>query len=444
MGFFVPYTGLTPKQKRIVERDVATLFSRKAFLSNPTIEEIKRLEPFHPTIEYNRGTFFLSDAGVAGLRRLTDLACGLQELSELVSRREIYSLVMTTYNGLLEKLLQPTGQEFVESVTDALLATVKNYEFLIRIEGLDLGDQEALELGSYRIQRANRALLESVKFEGALKLDSIYDQFREGLWLVGPSRGSNDVAFERFEYRVSITVGLLAIYGAIRYKGAIWRSRVRAVISPLENRSAVLMLRWERGGENPSLTRLWGSEQDLTLDSASVAYLTNACFLKQLASLPDREDRTDLQDAIIRSVYWFADAYRDPNKTMKFIKLWSCAECFFAIDKEQVTELNAKGLAAVLAFAGFNIVDVKEYAGFKNRVKRLYGLRSEAVHRASFGHIQIPDLNDLSLWIAWLIISMVFLSERGYRTLRQVQEQVSRLDQLSKNKNDGTGSAEQQ
>lgn len=205
-----------------------------------------------------------------------------------------------------------------------------------------------------------------------------------------------------------------------------------------------MILRWERGGENPSLTRRWGSEQDLTLDSTSVAYLTNACFLKQLASLPDREDRTDLQDAIIRSVYWFADAYRDPNKTMKFIKLWSCAECFFAIDKEEVTELNAKGLAAVLTFAGFNISNVKEYAGFKNRIKRLYGLRSEAIHQASFGNIQTTDLNDLSVWIAWLIISMVFLSERGYRTLRQIQEQVSRLDQLSENKNDRTGSAEQQ
>jgi hypothetical protein len=74
---------------------------------------------------------------------------------------------------------------------------------------------------------------------------------------------------------------------------------------------------------------------------------------------------------------------------------------------------------------------VSDYAAFKRRVKRLYGLRSEAVHRAAFGHIQPLDLNDLSFWIAWIMISMVFLSERGYRTLRQVQEQISRLDQVS-------------
>ena len=206
----MPYTGLTPKQKRIVERDVATLFSPKAFLSNLTIEDIKQLDPFHPTVEYNRGTFFLSDAGIAASRRLTDLVCGLQELFDVVSRREVYAEVLATYKGLVEKLLQPTGQEFIESVADALVATVKNYEFLIRIEGLDLGDQDVLELGSYRIQRESRALLESIKFEGALDLDSIYDQFKEGLWLVGSSRGGNDVAVDQFEHRVSITVGLLA------------------------------------------------------------------------------------------------------------------------------------------------------------------------------------------------------------------------------------------
>jgi len=431
MGWFVLFSGLTAKQKRIVERDVATLFSRRAFLSKPTIEEIKQLEPFHPTVEFNRGTLFLSDAGVAALGRLTDLVSGMQGLSEVVSRREVYAAIVKTYNDLLQKLLQPTGQEFVEDVTGALLGTVKTYQFLVRIEGLDLGDQEALVLGSYQIQRASRALLESVKFEGLLNLDSIYDQLKGGLWLVGPSRGGDDVALERFEHRVFITVGLLAICGALRYKGAIWRSRVRAVISPLENRNAVLIVRWEQGGDNPSLTRRWGGEQDLTLDAESVAYLIKTCFLTQLASLPDRNDLTELQDAILRAIYWFGDAYRDANKTMKFIKLWSCAECFFAIDKEEVTELNARGLAAVLTFAGFSIVSVEEYAGFKNRIKELYGLRSEAIHRASFGHIQDADLNDLSLWVAWLIVSMTFLSERGYRTLRQIQEQVSRLDQLT-------------
>jgi hypothetical protein len=110
------------------------------------------------------------------------------------------------------------------------------------------------------------------------------------------------------------------------------------------------------------------------------------------------------------------------------VKLWSCAECFFAIDTDGITELNSKGFAAILAFAEFKIISPEDYPRFKRRIKDLYKLRSQAIHRGSFGHIETTDLDDLSLWVAWIILSMVSLSVRGYRTLRQIQEQTSRLD----------------
>jgi len=427
----MPYSGITPKQKRIVESDVETLFSPRAFIPKPTLEDIKRLGFFHPTIKYNRGTLFLSDKGDAARKRLAGIVCSLPELLGSVSKSEVGAQVLKSYNDLLEKQLQPTGQEFVDGVTEALLATVKDRQCLIQLDGLDLKDQDVVELGSFRIQRSNRAILDNVKFRGGLDVDLVYDQFKDSLWLIGDGRGSDDIASEQFEYRATLAVGILALCGALLYRGAIWRSRVRAVISPLEHRKAISILTWEKGGDNPSLTRKWGGEQDLPLDSDSIAYLTKVCFLKQIASLPEQTNQSELQAAIVRSVYWFADAYKDRNPTMQFVKLWTCAECFFAIDTEGVTDLNSKGLAAILAFAGFKIIDVKEYPSFKRRVKGLYDLRSKALHRASFGHIQSKDLDDLSYWIAWIIISMVSLSERGFRTLRQIHEQVARLDRIS-------------
>lgn len=427
----MPYDRLTPKQKRIVERDVETLFSPAAFLSKPTLEDIKPLGFFHPTVEYKGGMLFLSDRGDAALRRLQKTMCSLAEFAGCVSTREIGSQILKNYNDWLEKHLQPSGQEFIDIVADSLLLTVKERHCLILLEGLNLKDLNSIDLGSFRIQHSDAALLQDVKFGGNLDHTSIYDQFKDTLWLIGVAKGSKEVASEQHEYRAALTVGILALCGAILYRGAIWRSRVRAIISPLEHRKAISILTWERGGENPSLTRKWGDKQDLSFDSKSIEYLTKECFLKQLASLPDREDRSELQEAIVRSLYWFADAYRDLNPTMQFVKLWTCAECFFTINSEAVTDLNAKGLAVILAFAGFRIIDVSEYPSFKRRVKALYDLRSKALHRASFGHVQTKDLDDLSHWISWVIISMVALSERGFRTLRQIQEQISRLDRIS-------------
>lgn len=424
----VPYKEMNAKQKRIIERDIGTLFSPKALLSNFTIEDIKRLGIFHPTIRFEKKQLYLSNEGIEALRRLSNLIYSRKFFEGFVSKQDIINKVKECYEKWIERLQQPTGQEFTEEVIDSLFAIVKDYGFLILVEGLDLKDQNAIQLGSVRIQRSDRALMESVKFEGYLEFEPIYEMFKDGLWLIGQSRGSVDIASENFDHRAFLTIGIIAVYGSILYQGAIWRSRVRAVTSPLEHRKAVASLRWEVGGKNPSLRRNWGKEQELSLNSVSIAYLTKECFLEQLASLPDKNNRSDLEDAIIRSLYWFADAYRDRNHIMQFIKLWSCAECFFTIEKEEIAELNAKGIASILAFAGYQIIEPQEYPKFKGRVKRSYDLRSKALHRAKFRHIETSDLNDLSFWIAWVIISMVALSERGYKTLQQVHEQITQLD----------------
>ena len=166
------YSTLTPKQKRTVQRDVETLFSPKAFVVKPTLEDIQRFGVFHPTVRYKRGIHFLSDRGVMALRRLTDIICGMKSLRDSVSEREIGAQVLQCYNDLLEKQLEPTGEELVENVAASLIATVKDHEFLIQLEGLDLKDQDVLELGAVRLQRADRASLEKVKFDGGLTPDS--------------------------------------------------------------------------------------------------------------------------------------------------------------------------------------------------------------------------------------------------------------------------------
>src|SRR5258708_17548219 len=145
---------------------------------------------------------------------------------------------------------------------------------------------------------------------------------------------------------------------------------------------AVSVLSWEAGGANPSVSRSWGQDKKLPLNAETVSYLRKECFLDRLAELLGLEERTELQDAIVRALYWFADAHADQNTTMRFIKLWSCAECFFAITDQDVTEANVRGIAAVLTFAGYGIATAVEYAKFKRRLKAFYDLRSRAVPRA--------------------------------------------------------------
>jgi len=102
----------------------------------------------------------------------------------------------------------------------------------------------------------------------------------------------------------------------------------------------------------------------------------------------------------------FAEAGNSVQR-MQFVKLWSCIECFFAITDEKITEANAKGIAAILVFGGYQVIAVDKYADTKRRVKQLYKLRSTALHRGRFGHIDSTDIDEFSGWVAWIIISMV-------------------------------------
>jgi hypothetical protein len=423
------YVRLPGEHRRIIDADVSTLFSVAAFKQNMSIEDIKRAGPWHPTVEYDGKTVFLSEAGVRALRRLQETLSKVPELNAACSKREIESQVAASHKQFICRMLQPSGEEFVAHAADALFAIVKDFQFLALVNGLELKDVSVVELGSVRVQRSERSVFEQIRFEGSLDLESVYERFKNAQWLVASVSGSPDLAAERFRHHSALTIGLFGIYGAVQYQGALWRTRVQA-ITPRDAPSTITTLRWEHHGENPVVSMRYGDEQPLPMTAESLAYVNEHCFFREFAALMDRKEPDELQSAILGAIYWFGDAYQDRNPTMKFVKLWSCMESFFSIERDGITDLNARGIAAVLTYGGYGVTDPTDYPGVKARLKKLYALRSQAVHRGKIGHVGWEDLATLSRWVAWVIISMMALSERGYQTLRRVHEEVSRADAL--------------
>jgi hypothetical protein len=134
-----------------------------------------------------------------------------------------------------------------------------------------------------------------------------------------------------------------------------------------------------------------------------------------------------LENAIVRAIYWFSDAQRDPVPVMQFVKYWSCVETFFS-QKEEVIRSVASGLATVLVAGGFGFFPADEYTTLKKRITKLYTLRCRALHGGSYLHVTDRDVADLSQWTAWMVITMLSLVERGYLSPEQVRGQTERLD----------------
>lgn len=137
----------------------------------------------NPTIKTERGDLSLSTVGIAALRRLTSLISDIPEVRDACSPKEIAEEVFERYSTLVLSTRQPSGQEFTDDVLRALRAKVKVHELLIAIEGIDIVDQEAIDLGSMRICKADRRLLEGVKLGGILTPDWVYGLFQDKLWL---------------------------------------------------------------------------------------------------------------------------------------------------------------------------------------------------------------------------------------------------------------------
>ena len=424
------FDALTEKQKRTIESDLETLFSKRALLANPDISSFDGRDLFSRMITYKRRNLFLSDRGQEALRSLTEIIASIGTVSGASSNREIGMEVRRAYESWLTQHLQPDGCEFVEGVRFALAGTTKDYKFLVKVEGIELLDMEMLDLGFAQIHKPDRKFLESVQFGDRLDIDTVYEDFHNSYWLLAGCFGTPDFAREQFEYRTSLAVGVIAICGSLLYEGALTRCCLRAHASPEDACAAVNSLRWEEGGANPSLSRRWATEQDLPLGSEMHAYLRSNCFLDTLTALPTLSCPSQIQGAILRAIYWFGEANRDRNPVMQFVKLWSCIECFFGIDKEGLTERNARGMATLLVYGGYGVVREDEYEDTKRQIKRLYGIRSKILHRGHVQHVRSTQVDKLASWTAWMIVSMAALTQKNYRTLREVREQVDRLDGL--------------
>ena len=155
------------------------------------------------------------------------------------------------------------------------------------------------------------------------------------------------------------------------------------------------------------------SSHDFTIDKELLNYLSKTCFLNEAASLIEKQRRNELEEAILKAIYWFGQVQDDTNDASKWIKLWTCLECFFSLDKNEITESNARGIASLLIYGGYKIDDFGDFMKLKSKIKIFYEFRSKIIHNADFKQIDSKSLYDLSLITAWVIIVAVSLLPSG-------------------------------
>lgn len=429
---------MTPKELRIIERNLSILLTDKAYKRISSIDDLKELGIFPEKIRVNKTDLFLNNNGIASLKQVTKIILKQNNLDVQITFDEAYyELKDRIQIALLTSKYDL--KEFVTELLSSLERKIKNYTALYCIKGIDfIGD--SVEIGNSIIIKNDKIFFDNLSLHKNIHPQEIYETMNSKYWLVLNEKGGKKIAKQNLEYKSALIEGMLSVYAIIFYKNAIQNCRVQVQNEYSNNSKSHSILVWPLGNTIEAThymsfanERLFNFNQDM-LNNAKLNL-----FFDQYGKILDKEYKFEIEECIVRSTYWIAESIKDNNKTMKFIKLWTEIECFFstnscagAFQNGGIVELNATGLSTILTYGPYKLIENDKYINFKKNIKKLYTLRSKTIHAGYHKHISDKDLNDLSYWAAYLLVSLVALSELGnYKKLNDIYKKSDRLNGLS-------------
>jgi len=422
---------LNRKQTRTVDLALNCFYSRKAWLVPRSFDDFRVPNVLARELKLGRSRVLLmTDEGLEHLQTLVSIIDDADVFDGLANYSDVYGACRDVLARALSKGERPNdAQEFVGLVREHLAPEIDRRTFAVAIFGLELEGVDALELGSMKVVPAAVSQLDAagVRHENS-DISKAIEITKTRLWLIGSARGTATVAEEKFRAQAEITVGMLAVSAASMYEHGATAFRIGVVMSPEEAYGRAVWLSWTERERTLTTHMNLVRSQNFKIDADLVRQFNEAGVLARAFALFQAEERTPLAEAITRAVYWYSDAHREAVPVMKLVKYWSCVETFFSAEKKDIARSVSVGLTCVLVFGDFNFVPLADYAATKKRIVKLYDLRSRAVHRAAHRHVSKRDAANLSQWVAWMLINMVALVERGYSQVEQVKKISERLD----------------
>lgn len=301
--------------------------------------------------------------------------------------------------------------------------------FVVSVHGVQLKLVDHLQLGTLALIAPNQSFIEDLGVSDSKgRLPGTIKAMGRHPWLIGSMVGTTRVATQRFQALARLATGMLAVSAASTYQRGAEAFRIGAILSAEDSVGPCESMFWDDVDKELGISMTFRKSQDYVIDATVAAQLREASTFAHSFEIFREQKRNELQEAIARAVYWFADAHRDPVAVMRFVKYWSCIETFFSAKMTGTTNAAIVGLSSVLTFGKFGFLPVEDYRKTKAKADKLYKLRSLAVHAAHHEHVSSTDVAELSQWTAWLIINMIAFAESHYSALEAILKESFDID----------------
>jgi len=423
---------LSPKQSRTVKRLLSALFSRKA-IEPVTIERVRKLGLSTLWRELKVGNdgvkVLLTESGFAARESLVDLldtACVTHELCDRSDiARAMRDISEESWN---EGQCPEDASELVHSLRIKISSAVAEHTYVVSMRGVTLVGVENVRLGTLTLHASAEAFL--AKSEVAHEVSSHKEELSRllaGPCLSGTRLGTSGAAMRWYKEQAFLAAGMLAVDAGAVYERGATTFCIRPEFDDVNGGWSCTHLYWN--GNEKSLGRAYSGARghQLELSPERVSQLTEPGAFVHAFEILQKTQRTELEDAITRAVYWYGDAHRDSVPIMQFVKYWSCLESLLGGPGDNLTETLAVGVVIVLTYGHFRLLQESDREEHVRTVKRLYGLRSRAVHRASHSHVSHRDVVLVSVWAAWVIYNTISFANAGMPDTSTLWKQVRQL-----------------
>lgn len=411
------FANLSAKDSRTALRAIQQLFSIKGFQSvdkeffkkNDLIEFLRR----QIRINGKSTSVLKTDSAVLAQKTITSIFYNsLQEKNACVYS-DVYSAINDVYEELLSKSLVPESTaELIDLVSEKLRAQIKDRTFAVAIRGVKFEDCSELDVCHIKLVSDISETLQSKfpEFEKDLPTQRSHLLLSRPC-LIGTYKGTLKATTQWFENQTSLYAALLAIFAGDMYETGAFGFYIEPLLR--HSPAGSLYVNWAVDSSSMSHTHSFVNGKSFLISKRVHEILDAPGPFSHALTLFQKENLSDIEDMVCRSVYWYGDAHRDPVNVMQFIKYWSCIECLVGSDSNAITESLALGLVALLTFGSFPRMEKNDWESNISTTKRLYKLRSRAVHKASYNHITEADVILMSKWAAGLILNVVYLSASG-------------------------------
>ncbi|AUX79048.1 HEPN domain-containing protein [Sinorhizobium fredii] len=425
---------LTPKELRVLFSHAAAIFKPRSLIFPRSIGDIPNDKTLLRELRIGeRKTIYLSDHGLSNFARTVELIDKYNYFEGKAQYSDVWDAWRKVVEGWLAQREMPEGaNEVLDAVSACLSVDIRSHQFLVPMFGAVLERGSSYQVGSMTILRDPVGWLDLAGVScSSSEITSVLEASGARLWLLGSAYGTAKVARRVFSEHAALTIGLLAIAAAAKYEQGAAGFRISTGMTAEDALGRSAWMSWDESEKALSTHYTFPRGQPFAVD-AELSQDSDGMRMIEIAfSILDKSEKTEVELAIERAVYWFYDAHRDSALVMRIVKYWSCVEAFFSIERERITHSVSSGLTSVLTFGGFRFVDVDHYRETKNAISRLYELRSQAVHRGDHRHVTEENVAQFSQWVAWMIMEIISLSDCGYTTLQQLKSEVDRLDSIA-------------